>query len=160
MWRAAHVPAARALPRRRLLAEQAGETACSVSAHSCGFLCSYKRVRVLFDDVGDVQAAAAREELAARMSADGFTLVRKTKTAMTGEDERLVSDNVKRKLRRGSVVAPDFYGFQKRETKIDRTSHFAYPVSVHTRACLHAACAARSDGTHTHLCFMLVCRPG
>lgn len=82
-----------------------------------------------------LQAAAARAELAAAESADGFTLVSKGRRHRveeaavveaggvgTGGMATWESDNQKRKKKRGSLIMSDFYAFQKAEAKIDRLS--------------------------------------
>jgi Ribosomal RNA-processing protein 7 (RRP7) C-terminal domain len=64
-------------------------------------------------DIEKANEEAKEKDLAARMEADGFTLVAKSKkSTVTEEEEEFVSENIKKKRKRGSLVLGDFYKFQ------------------------------------------------
>lgn len=66
---------------------------------------------------------AVAKELEARGSKpdkDGFVLVTRKKKDLGLEDESLLSAAQRRKRKRGSLEATDFYRFQKRDEKLAR----------------------------------------
>jgi len=60
-------------------------------------------------EAGESEADRAKRELAARMQADGFTLVTR-RSRLESEEGAAESANAKRKRRRGDVAAAGFYG--------------------------------------------------
>jgi hypothetical protein len=77
-------------------------------------------------DAAQSAKEAAVASLAARMESDGFTLVTKGRRAKLDADDAgggpgsaVVSDNVKRKAKRGAIAKGDFYAFQARESRLD-----------------------------------------
>lgn len=113
-------------------------------------------------DAGEAAAAGAAASLAASMEADGFTLVGRGRRSVPGAIAaggggalpggapgaaaagRRVSDNRKRKAKRGTLLVDDFYKYQMLGSKIDALARLREGFAADSERARKIAATARA----------------